>query len=167
MKPGDQRLLHASNLVATVLATGLSAIVWGGETALQVGFGAAVATLSVAVIGIVVWLVTSPHGRGGVAALVVSLGILLQVFGAGALIWFTKPDPMPFGWGFATILGSVVLAALIDGVRVSRGEPEFEELSFPDGWPKDDVPADDAPATQTQTQTKQQTQTESKDDDHA
>ena len=113
-----QRLLHAFNVAATVLATAVAMAGWGGPTAKHVAMGAATTTGSIGITGWLVWMIVQGGGETAKAGAIFAL--VSQMFVVGGVIWILKPEALPFGSGVIAVLGATVVAALIDGMRESR-----------------------------------------------
>lgn len=124
MTAGRQRVLHLLNVAAAIVATGVARVGWDAATAQTVALGSLVTAASVGLIGVLVVKATTSAteaGAGGAA-----MGLVLQFFAVGLVIWGLKPDVLPFGAGVIAVLGATTVAGVIDGV-VRWKQDEREE----------------------------------------
>lgn len=125
MTAGRQRVLHLLNVAAAIAATVVARIGWDAATAKTVALGSLVTAASVGLIGVlVVRATTAATEREGAGA---GMGLVLQFFAVGLVIWGLKPEILPFGAGVIAVLGATTVAGLIDGVIRSKQDEREEQ----------------------------------------
>ena len=125
MKPGDQRLLHAANALAVVIAAVAGWGIGGAELAKPLVTGAAVTAICILGIALGVRTLTmpGPAWQRSVGA----MAFVGQLMLVGWVIWEWDPATGPFAGGVMAVLGATVVAALIDGLMQQRHEQQHEE----------------------------------------
>lgn len=122
MNPGDQRRIHGANALAVLGAWGVAWGMGGESLATNVAMGAGATTIAVAGIGFAVRALTLPGPAwmrpAGAVAFIGQFALI------GIVILRMDPDGGPFAAGVIAVLGATVVAALIDGIKLSKQEGE-------------------------------------------
>ena len=130
MTAGRQRVLHLLNVAAAIGATVVARVGWDAATASTVAFGALVTAASVGLIGVLVVRATSATSEAAAGG--AAMGLVLQFFAVGLVIWGLKPEILPFGAGVIAVLGATTVAGVIDGVIRSKQDEREEQSQIND-----------------------------------
>ncbi len=116
--------MNVVNVAVTAAAIAIAIAGWDLLTARDVGFGALVGTANFWGTAFAVRQAVTPEGvtPRRARSLVTRIGGLFLA--VGSLIWWWKPESLPFGAGFLAVLAAVTVSGIVDAVGRMRSEDE-------------------------------------------